>query len=49
MIYYQGQDEPRWKLTARNAVASEETQSWLDGLTENMEAVQGSGVKYLGE
>lgn len=49
VIYYQGQDEPRWKLTARNAVASEETQSWLDGLTENMEAVQGSGVKYLGE
>ena len=44
-----GWDEPAWKLTGKNALTNEKLTTWLEGLTENMEATQGAGVKYLGE
>ena len=49
IIYLEGWDEPVWKLTGKNALTNEKLNTWLEGLTENMEATQGAGVKYLGE
>ena len=49
IIYLEGWDEPVWKLTGKNALTNEKLNTGLEGLTENMEATQGAGVKYLGE
>ena len=49
IIYLEGWDDPVWKLTGKNALTNEKLNTWLEGLTENMEATQGAGVKYLGE
>ena len=49
IIYLEGWDEPVWKLTGKNALTNEKLNTWLEGLTENMEATHGAGVKYLGE
>ncbi len=47
VIYYQGDNDPKWKLTADDALRSEETNTWLTGLTEGLEATQGDGIKYV--
>ena len=47
VIYYQGDNEPEWKLTADDALREEETTSWVDGLTEGLEVTQGDGIKYV--
>ena len=38
-----------WMAKAESSLASEDTQSWLDGLKEGYTAEQASGAKYLGE
>ncbi len=47
-VYFQGWNDPLWKLTATSALQSEEMTTWLDSLTEGLEATQGSGVQYVG-
>lgn len=44
-----GLGRARLELTGKNALTNEKLNTWLEGLTENMEATQGAGVKYLGE
>ena len=41
IIYLEGWDEPVWKLTGKNALTNEKLNTWLEGLTENMEATHG--------
>ena len=36
-------------LTVKTGLTNWERTNCLEGLTENMEATQGAGVKYLGE
>lgn len=47
IMYFVGWDDPTWKLTAKNALASEATQEWASGLYEGVEAQQGSGIQYV--
>ena len=47
IIYFKSFDDPVWKLTARDALKSADTTEWLDGLKEGLEAVDGSGMKYV--
>lgn len=37
-----------WKETATNALLSADLQTWLEGLQSGYEAVEGSGIKYVG-
>lgn len=48
VIYYQGANEPVWKITADSALRTASQNTWLDGLTEGLEAVKGDGLKYVG-
>lgn len=48
VVYFQGWNTPLWQSTASDAVLSERMTQWLDGLTEGLEATQGSGVQYVG-
>lgn len=47
IMYFVGWDDPVWKLTAKNTLASAATQEWASGLYEGVEAQQGSGIKYV--
>jgi len=47
-VYFQGWNTPLWRTTASDAVLNERMTDWLDGLTEGLEATQGSGVQYVG-
>lgn len=47
VVYYQGTDTPVWKNTADSALRSDGLNTWLTGLTENLEATQGDGIKYV--
>ena len=47
VVYYQGANDPVWKITADDALREEGLNTWLDELTKDLEAVQGDGMKYL--
>ncbi len=47
VVYYQSADDPVWKISADSALRSEDVNSWVTGLTDSLEAVQGDGMKYL--
>ena len=49
VIYFQDWNNPVWKNTADSSIRSQRVTDWLDSLTEGMEAVQGSGAKYVGD
>ena len=49
VIYFQDWDTPVWKNTADSSIRSQRVNDWLTSLTEGLEAVQGSGAKYVGE
>ena len=49
MVYYQGENVPVWQSSADSSIRSQRVTDWLDGLTEGLEAVEGSGAKYVGE
>ena len=40
-------NDPAWKVTAKNALASEATNEWAEGLYGDVEAQQGSGIQYV--
>lgn len=48
VVYYQGENVPVWQITADSAIRSQRQSDWLTSLTEGLEAVQGSGAKYVG-
>ena len=49
VIYFQSWEPSVWESTADEAIRSQRVTDWLDGLTEGLEAVEGSGAKYVGE
>ena len=49
VIYFQDWDNPVWKNTADSSIRSQRLNDWVTGLTDGLEAVQGSGAKYVGE
>ena len=49
VVYYQGANDPVWKLDADSALRQDGMNTWLTGLTEGLEAVQGDGIKYVND
>ena len=49
VIYFQDWDNPVWKNTADSSIRSQRLNDWVTSLTDVLEAVQGSGAKYVGE
>lgn len=47
IMYFVGWNDPAWKVTAKNALASEATTEWAEGLYGDVEAQQGSGIQYV--
>ncbi len=47
IMYFVGWNDPAWKVTAKNALASEATNEWAEGLYGDVEAQQGSGIQYV--
>lgn len=47
VMYFVGWDDPTWKLSIRSTKASEDMTQWLEELTADVEATQGSGMKYV--
>lgn len=48
VVYYQNENVPVWQTTADSSIRSQRVTDWMDSLTEGLEAVQGSGAKYVG-
>ena len=46
-MYLDTVDQVLWKYTASNALRSDDLSTWLEGLTSGIEAVQGSGIRYV--
>lgn len=49
LIYYVGENEPVWMGTARNALASEAQQTWMDEVSANYPTALTAGADYLGK
>ena len=49
LIYYVGENEPVWMGTARNSLASEAQQAWVDELTAGYATALADGANYLGK
>ena len=49
VVYYQGENVPVWQSSADSSIRSQRVTDWMTSLTEGLEAVQGSGAKYVGE
>ncbi len=47
-IYFESWEPPLWKVNAEITLKNDRMTDWLDGLTEGLEAVQGSGAQYVG-
>ena len=47
VMYLDTVDQVLWKYTASNALRSDDLSTWLEGLTSGIEAVQGSGIRYV--
>lgn len=47
VVYYQGANDPVWKLSADSELRKADLDTWLTGLTEGLEATQGDGMKYV--
>lgn len=47
IMYFVGWNDPAWKLIAQNALSSEATSEWSEGLYKDVEAQQGSGIQYV--
>ncbi len=48
VMYFQGVNEPFWKLQVTNALANTDHSEWAASLVEGMEAKELSGMKYVG-
>jgi len=49
IVYFIGTDEPYWKVQVKSTLTSSDYSSWTSGLVENITAVEGSGMKYVGK
>lgn len=47
VMYFSGWDDPIWKLTAKNALLTDDIGNWTQSLIKDMEGTLGSGVKYV--
>ena len=47
-MYLDSVGDPLWKYTAENDLRDADVQTWLEGLQEGYEAVDGSGIQYIG-
>lgn len=47
VMYLDKVDNPQWKVTADNALRSADMSAWTKELTSGIEAVDGSGLKYV--
>ena len=47
IMYFVGWNDPAWKVTAKNTLASAATQEWVSGLYDGVEAQRGSGINYV--
>ena len=48
VVYFQGQNDPVWMGTATDTMRNEDMVTWLNDLTEGLEATQASGIQYVG-
>jgi len=48
IMYYVGQNEPLWKMDARNTMKQNATNEWVNALVEAANVTRGSGLKYVG-
>ena len=48
VIYFQGWDDPAWKLTVENTFRTDDTSEWMSEIQEGLEATEGSGMNYVG-
>lgn len=48
VMYLDNAEGKLWKQTAENALRSADLQTWLESLREGYEAVDGSGIQYVG-
>lgn len=47
IMYLDRTGDSLWKQTAGDALRSDELQTWMDGLKEGYEAVEGEGLQYM--
>ena len=48
VMYLDSVGDPLWKYTSENALRDADVQTWLEGLQEGYEAVDASGIRYIG-
>ena len=49
VVYFQSWEPAAWEYTADSAIRSQRLSDWLDEVTADLQAVQGSGIRYVGE
>lgn len=49
IMYYVGQGNPTWKISAESALLKADLADWVTSLTEGSTAVEGSGTKYVAD
>lgn len=47
IMYFVGWDDPAWEYTVKSTWKESDTSEWLASLTENVEAVHGSGLDLV--
>ena len=48
VIYFQSWNDPKWTISVRNTLLNDQLTAWVNGLTEGLEVVEGSGLSYVG-
>ena len=46
VIYFQGKDDPVWKITADTALRDADINEWLTEIQDGLEATRGDGLRY---
>ena len=46
-MYFSAWSQPQWKLTAENALRSDDMNQWMDALLENVTVEQQSGISNV--
>lgn len=49
VVYFQSWEPSAWEYTADRNIRSQLLSDWLDEVTADLQAVQGSGIRYVGE
>ena len=48
VMYFSGENIPYWKVQVRNSLRNTDYNAWLEALTADLTATEGSGMKYVG-